>query len=89
MGVEPDRIDIHTNIAGLTFAQAWRGRMTAQTLGVPTEVLGIAELIAAKRAAAPLRVPGSPKALQDAADLAWLEAEQRRQARISGKTKKP
>ena len=87
MGVEPDRIDIHTTLAGLTFAQAWRGRMTAQILGIPTEVLGIAELIAAKRAAAPLRVPGSNKALQDAADLAWLEAKQQRQAHTSAKPK--
>lgn len=85
MGVEPDRIDVHTAIAGLTFARAWRGRVAAQTLGVPTEVLGIAELIAAKRAAAALRVPGSSKALQDAADLAWLEAEQARLARPAGK----
>jgi len=85
MGVEPDRIDIHTAIAGLTFARAWNGKMAAKTLGIPTEVLGIAELIAAKRAAAPLRVPGSSKALQDVADLAWLETEQARLARAPDK----
>lgn len=33
MGVEPDRIDIHSAIAGLSFTQAWRGRMTAETWG--------------------------------------------------------
>ncbi len=84
MGVEPDRIDIHTRLAGLTFEQAWHGRMAARTFGIATEVLGLAELIAAKRAAAPLRPPGSSKALQDAADLAWLEAEQAR--RLAQKT---
>ncbi len=80
MGVEPDRIDVHTAIAGLTFAQAWRGRVPAHTFGISTEVLGLAELIAAKRASKALRPVGSSKALQDAADLAWLEAEQVRQS---------
>lgn len=45
MGREPDRIDVHTTIAGLTFADAWRGRISAHSFGVRTEVL--AELIAA------------------------------------------
>lgn len=78
IGVEPDRIDIHTVIAGLTFAQAWRGRITAQSFGVNTEVLGLTELIAAKYASISLRPAGSSKALQDAADLAWLKVEHAR-----------
>ena len=72
MGVEPDRIDIHSKIAGLRFERAWKGRVKGEFEGVPTPVLGIAELIAAKRASARIRDPGSSKALQDAADLAWL-----------------
>lgn len=75
MRVEPDRIDVHTAIAGLTFAQAWNGRLQAETFDVSTDVLGLTELIAAKRASMALRPEGSVKAYQDAADLAWLEAE--------------
>jgi len=84
MGVEPDRIDVHTALAGLTFAQAWRGRMSAESFGVPTEVLGLDDLIAAKRASIALRPHGSSKALQDAADLAWLEVERDRRRRLDG-----
>lgn len=84
MGREPDRIDVHTAIAGLSFADAWRGRISAHSFGVETNVLGLAELIAAKRAAIPLREPNSSKALQDAADLAWLEAELKRQRQHPG-----
>lgn len=82
MGVEPDRIDVHTAIAGVTFAQAWNGRITGQSFGVQTEVLGLDELIAAKRAAIALRPAGSSKALQDAADLAWLETERARRRQL-------
>ena len=78
MGVEPARIYVHTQIAGLTFKAAWRGRMASEAPGVPIEVLGLDDLIIAKRASLPERSPGSIKALQDAADLAWLEARARR-----------
>lgn len=83
MGVEPDRIDVHTAIAGVTFAQAWNGRISGQSFGVETEILGLEELIAAKRAAMSLRPAGSSKALQDAADLAWLEAERTRRLKLA------
>lgn len=78
MGIEPDRIDVHTEIAGVTFAKAWDGRVTGHTFGVQTEILGLDDLIDAKRAAIALRPAGSSKAFQDAADLAWLEAERSR-----------
>jgi hypothetical protein len=78
MGVEPDRIDVLTKIAGLSFARAWKGRRKTEVDGVPTAVPGLPELIAAKRASAKRREPGSPKALQDAADLEWLLEERAR-----------
>lgn len=86
MGVEPARIDVHTAIAGLTFKQAWRGRMASEAPGIPIEVLGLEDLITAKRASLPERAPGSPKELQDAADLAWLEA---RASRLHGPRRPP
>jgi hypothetical protein len=46
-------------------------------------VLGLDDLIAAKRAAITLRPAGSSKALQDAADLAWLEAERSRRLKLA------
>lgn len=84
MGVEPDRIDVLTRIAGVGFSRAWRGRMSAEVVGVDVPVLGLDELIAAKRASSREREPGSVKALQDAADLVWLTAEKRRLSRVKG-----
>lgn len=81
MGVEPDRIDVLTRIAGLGFERAWRDRVPAKIAGVEVYALGLTSLIAAKRASAGRRPPGSPKALQDQADLAWLVAERERRRR--------
>jgi len=78
MGVEPDRIDVMTRIAGVGFERAWRGRMDAEIEGKSLHVLGFDELIAAKRASVRKRPEGSPKAKQDEADLAWLLAERAR-----------
>ncbi len=78
MGVEPDRIDIHTKLAGLRFDRAWRGRERGEFEGVAAPILGFGELIAAKRASSKKRKAGSPKALQDAADLAWLLEQRER-----------
>lgn len=72
MGVEPDRIDILTKISGLSFERAWKGREATEVEGVATAVLGFSDLITAKRASSRKREPGSAKALQDVADLAWL-----------------
>jgi len=78
MGVEPDRIDIMTRIAGVSFARAWRGHTSTKIQDVDVPVLGLEELIAAKRASSRERAPGTMKALQDAADLAWLRGEKKR-----------
>ncbi len=85
MGVEPDRIDVLTRIAGVEFERAWRGRLKSEIEGVPLHVLGFEELIEAKRASARQRPEGSPKAIQDEADLAWLLAERSRRRDAGGR----
>ena len=80
MGLEPDRIDVLTKIAGVTFDRAWRGRMAAAIERVEVFVIGFDDLIAAKRASSRKRAHGSAKAIQDAADLEWLLAERQRRS---------
>jgi len=65
LGRPPHRIDLLTAIDGVTFEQAWAGRVEAELDGIRVAYLGKAELIANKRAS------GRP---QDLADLANLEA---------------
>ncbi|MBZ5715088.1 hypothetical protein [Nannocystis pusilla] len=82
MGVEPDRIDVLTRIVGVGFARAWKDRVLLNIAGVPdVPTMGLESLIAAKRASATRREPGSTKALQDRSDLAWLLAERERRRR--------
>ena len=64
LGVAPVRIDILTGIAGVSFAEAWRGRLTTRLNDLELPVLGLAEYVKNKKAA------GRPK---DTADLALLE----------------
>lgn len=78
MGVEPDRIDVMTKIAGVEFNRAWKSRVMATIVGVDVPTLDLGSLIAAKRASVGRRQPGSTKAFQDQADLAWLLAERER-----------
>jgi hypothetical protein len=65
IGVAPVRIDVITQVDGLTFEDAWRDRITTRFAGVPTAVLSRRALILNKTAA------GRP---QDLADIAWLNA---------------
>jgi hypothetical protein len=65
IGVPPGRIDVLTKISGITFADAWPGRVQADFGdGVHCSVIGLAELLRNKRAS------GRP---QDLADVAGLE----------------
>lgn len=64
LGYPPNRIDILTSIAGLTFEQAWEGRVEGRFGAVNVPYLGKAELIVNKRSV------GRP---QDLADLDALE----------------
>ncbi len=67
IGVEPLRIDILTQIDGVTFDEAWDGRVLATFAGVPVTVLSRAYLIQNKRASG---------RKQDLADVEWLENDE-------------
>ena len=50
LGVEPLRIDLLTSISGVTFRDAWRGRIRVTIADREIGFLGRAELVANKRA---------------------------------------
>jgi hypothetical protein len=65
MGIPPRRIDILTQIEGISFSEAWPNRIEGDFGdGVRCPVIGLADIITNKRAA------GRP---QDLADVAVLE----------------
>lgn len=64
LGVEPNRVDITTVIDGLTFDEAWPGRVQGTYGDTPVWFLGIEELKKNKAASA---------RTQDLADLEMLE----------------
>lgn len=65
IGVPPIRIDVLTEIAGLTFEEAWRDRVPTYFGGEPTAVLSLEHLLVNKRATG---------RLQDRADVEQIEA---------------
>ena len=64
LGRAPNRVDLLTGISGVSFQEAWSGRVTANLSGVEVAVIGREHLIRNKRAA------NRPK---DRADLESLE----------------
>jgi hypothetical protein len=64
LGYPPVRIDLRTGISGVTFREAWAGRVATRLGGLDVAVLGVREFLKNKRAA------GRPK---DLADIALLE----------------
>jgi hypothetical protein len=64
IGVPPRRIDLLTDLTGLTFAEAWDDRITTEMLGIKIDFLGRASLIKNKRALGRLK---------DLADIEMLE----------------
>ena len=64
LGLPPRRIDVLTSISGVTFDEAWAGRICVDLHGTSLAFLGREELLRNKRAAA------RPK---DLADVAALE----------------
>jgi len=46
IGVAPVRIDILTQITGVQFAGAWRGRIPSTIFGVPVNLISLEDLIA-------------------------------------------
>lgn len=63
LGFEPNRVDFITSLGGVSFDEAWAGRVAGRYGNQPVMYLGLRELIAAKQSA------GRP---QDLADLDWL-----------------
>lgn len=64
LGREPLRIDLMTSISGVTFADAWRGRVVVSLAGHSVAVLGREEFLRNKRASARAK---------DLADIALVE----------------
>jgi hypothetical protein len=64
MGAPPVRVDVVKGIPGLSFAEAWPGHVDAILDGVPVSVIGLDDLILAKRAS---------KRPQDLLDVEALE----------------
>lgn len=58
-GAPPGRVDVLTDISGVTFSEAWRGRVQGRLGGVPVSFIGREEFLKNKRAA------GRPKDLAD------------------------
>jgi len=69
MGAAPVRVEIFRTIPGVEFATAWPYRLSTTWAGVPVEIIGLDELLAAKRATA---------REQDLADVRALERSKRR-----------
>lgn len=64
MGIKPRRIDILTELSGVTFDAAWKDRLTRDVFGRQIPFIGVAALRRNKIAS------GRPK---DLADAAWLD----------------
>ncbi|MFN0101588.1 MAG: nucleotidyltransferase [Bryobacteraceae bacterium] len=63
LGVEPYRIDLITSISGVSFDEAWAGKLAGDLDGVPVYFIGLDDLIRNKESA------GRPKDLGDAGEL--------------------
>lgn len=67
MGLPPVRIDILTTVSGVTFAEAWPGRVRADFGGVEVDVIGRDAFIRNKRATGRLKDLGDIEALDGGA----------------------
>jgi hypothetical protein len=64
MGAPPFRIEILTEVSGVAFGDAWPRRERAEVDGVPLHVIGRADLLENKRAAARTRDLADVEALE-------------------------
>jgi hypothetical protein len=63
MGLPPGRIDVLTALTGLTFTEAWPGRVRADFGGVEVDVIGREAFVKNKRATGRLKDLGDIEAL--------------------------
>lgn len=68
LGRAPNRVDLLTGISGVSFEEAWGGRVTASLSGIEVTVIGRGHLLRNKRAA---------NRAKDRADIEWLERTRR------------
>lgn len=68
LGRAPNRVDLLTGISGVSFQEAWSGRVTATLSGIEVAVIGREHLMRNKRAA---------NRAKDRADLEALERAER------------
>jgi len=62
-GMPPARVDLLRRIPGVEFEEAWPRRREINWNGIPVHVIGLDDLLAAKRAA------GRPRDLEDVRQL--------------------
>jgi hypothetical protein len=74
VGVAPRRIDILTDIDGVSFEEAWKDRVYRQIDDLSVPVISRAHLLANKRAT------GRPK---DLGDVAWIESRMKKEEQSS------
>lgn len=79
LGRKPWRIDILSRIDGVAFARVWKGRVHAHFRAGPLPIIGLADLIKNKKAAA------RPKDLADVASLEGLGRGRRPRAPSKGR----
>jgi len=77
LGRPPLRIDVMTSISGVSFRQAWRGRVTVTLDGMQVGFLGRTDFVRNKLAS------GRPKDLLDIALLEEIESPRRRRRKAS------
>jgi hypothetical protein len=83
LGRKPWRIDILSRIDGVDFARVWKGRVHARFRTGPLPIIGLAELIANKKAAA------RPKDLADVARLEVLRVGRKRHSARKARQRAP
>lgn len=71
IGVEPNRIDVLTEVEGLNFEDAWARRTLSSYGDVPISLLHLDDLIRNKQAVG---------RLQDQVDLEWLERAKKKRS---------
>lgn len=71
IGLRPNRVDLLTSVDGVSFEEAWPGRLVTEVEGVEIAVMGLDDLIRNKEAV------GRPRDRADAEELARIRSQRR------------